>query len=194
MLEAVNLGRKYGPRWVIRHVEFKVEPGAVLVIRGHNGSGKSTLLKMLAGLLIPSEGGVRRPPGELRRTIGYAGLDLALYPNLTAREHLEFAAAMRGVAGDGAEATLDFVGLSRAANQAVGEYSTGMRARAKLALAIQAKPAVLLLDEPTASLDEIGRDLVARVVAHQRTHGATVIATNDPEDVLLGTHELVLSE
>jgi ABC-type multidrug transport system ATPase subunit len=168
-----------------------LDPGDVLVVRGDNGSGKSTLLRLLAGLLLPSEGGVERPRGELRRTIGYTGLDLALYPNLTAREHLDFAAKMRGLPpSDGSD--LARVGLAQASDRPVGQYSTGMRARVKLALATQAEPAVLLLDEPTASLDEYGRDLVAAVVEEQRARGVTIIATNDAADAALATHELVL--
>ena len=75
----------------------------------------------------------------------------------------------------------------------VGQFSSGMRARLKLALAIQHEPAVLLLDEPSASLDENGREIVARVVYEQKRRGAVVIATNDQSDRRYATHELELA-
>lgn len=181
MLAAHDLGRKFGPRWVLRHIEFSLEPGQVLVVRGRNGSGKSTLLRLLAGLLSPSEGKVARPEGPLRRTLGYAALDLALYPNLTAREHLAFARTMRPIEASD-EVLLERVGLSDAADRMAGQFSSGMRARLKLALALQADPPVLLLDEPTASLDEAGRGIVDAVIDRQRERGVVVVATNEPED------------
>lgn len=192
MLKAIDLGRRFEARWVLRHVGFELDPGQVVVVRGKNGSGKSTLLRLLAGLLSPNEGLVERPRGELRRVLGYSGLDLAVYPSMSCAEHLEFAARMRGLAFAGAETLLTRVGLGEAVTKMGAQLSTGMRARLKLAMAIQAEPLVLILDEPTASLDDDGRALIADVLAEQRTRGVAVVATNDVTDVALGSHELVL--
>ncbi len=191
VLTASNLGRKFGSRWVFRHVAFEVGLGDVLVVLGRNGSGKSTLLRLLSGLLSPSEGSVGRPRGAHHRVLGYVGLDLALYPNLTAREHLEIASELRGVPPR-AETLLERVGLSAAADRLTGEYSTGMRARLKLALAIQPEPAILLLDEPTASLDDAGREIVRSVIDEQTGRGCVIIATNDAHDRRYATHELTI--
>jgi ABC-type multidrug transport system ATPase subunit len=191
VLAVVDLGRKFGRRWVLRHVEFDLNPGEVLMVRGRNGSGKSTLLRLLAGLLSPSEGSVVRPAGPLRSTIGYAALDLALYPGLTAREHLKFAATMRQIENDG-DALLERVGLADSADRLVGQYSSGMRARLKLALALQTSPAALLLDEPTASLDDEGRRVVEDIIDRQRQAGVVVVATNEPDDVRQATGVLQL--
>jgi ABC-type multidrug transport system ATPase subunit len=122
--------------------------------------------------------------------MGYAALDLALWPHLTAREHMALAAELRGVPFE-AE-SLHAVGLEGAADKLVGQFSTGMRSRLKLALAVQDSPAILMLDEPSASLDEEGRDLVDRLVTLQRGHGAVVVATNDTSDRRHATHELEL--
>lgn len=191
MLAVRDLGRKFGPRWVLRHIAFVLEPGEVLVVRGRNGAGKSTLLRLLAGLLSPSEGSVALPPGPQRTAVGYAGLDLALYPGLTALEHLQFATTMRQIE-DSSDLLLDQVGLANAADRPVGQFSSGMRARLKLALALQASPPVLLLDEPTASLDEEGRVIVDAVVDRQRARGVVVVATNDPNDCRQATGVLQL--
>lgn len=167
-----------------------VTPGMALAVLGPNGTGKSTLLRVLAGLIEPSEGSVRRPSNGAR-SMGYAALDLALYPALTGREHLELGGRLRGVP-DQADALLEVVGLSDASEQMVGKYSSGMRARIKLALAVQTEPSVLLLDEPSAALDRSGDELVGRLVGEQLARGAVVYATNDPKDMRHATHEIVL--
>lgn len=184
LMTATNLGRRFGDQWVFRGVEVSLSAGDVLCVVGANGSGKSTLLRVLAALLAASEGSVSRSS-----SLGYSALDLALWPHLTALEHLQLAADLRGVAvGD----ELSHVGLEASANKLIGQFSTGMRARLKLALATQHSPGVLLLDEPSASLDDEGRVLVDRIVAQQRERGAVVIATNDPHDRRHATHELQL--
>lgn len=188
MLSAENLGRRFGSRWLFRGLDIDLEAGQCLCILGHNGSGKSTLLKTLAGLVEPSEGKVHRPG---RNGIGYAALDLALYPQLTALEHLSLFSRFRAV-GDPKESALEKVGLLEVAGKPVGVYSTGMRVRLKLALATLHRPQVLFLDEPTAALDEAGQEVVGRLVAEQTVHGAVLIATNDLADRRWASHELQL--
>lgn len=186
MLVVSGLGKRYGARWLFRNLEFDLGPGDCLVVLGANGAGKSTLLKTLAGLVEPSEGQVRATG-----SLGYSALDLSVYPALTAREHLELSGDLRGIPAD-VEALLDRVGLTRAADQEAQEFSTGMRARLKLAIALQSRPEVLLLDEPGAGLDEVGRALVADVVAGQLASGAVVLATNDPSERRFATLELAV--
>jgi ABC-type multidrug transport system ATPase subunit len=196
VLEAERLGKRFGSRWIFRGLSFGVAPGQSLLLLGANGSGKSTLLKVLAGLLPPSEGEVRPPDGDPRQAIAYAGLDQSLYPQLTCIEHLEIAARLRGMGSDAPapEKLLATVGLEDAARKPAAELSSGMRARLKLALALQPGPGLLLLDEPGASLDEQGRVLVRELCREQRKRGALVIATNDPAERELGTHEILLGD
>ncbi|MCA0360019.1 MAG: ABC transporter ATP-binding protein [Armatimonadetes bacterium] len=184
LLSAENLGHRFDQGWLFRHVSFDLVAGDRLIVLGHNGSGKSTMLRGISRHLTLREGVVR---GSDR--IGYAALDLALYPQLTAREHLEYAGALRGVPAR-VEELLGLVGLAEAIEKRCGAMSTGMRARMKLALAIQHSPDVLVLDEPTAALDEQGRAVVDAVV--HGFAGACLIATNDPEDRRWATHELDL--
>ena len=193
VIAASNLGKRYGSRWIFRGLTFEVPQGQRLVICGRNGSGKSTLLRLLAGLLSPSEGRVEHEQGDYRTSLGYAALDMALYGHLSAREHLELAARLRGCEAKSAD-LLDRVGLTHATHLPASQHSTGMRARLKLALAIQPEPAVLLLDEPGASLDEQGRELVAALCDEQTQRGCLIIATNDPNERRLATHELRLGE
>ena len=166
-----------------------VESGQCLLLTGSNGSGKSTLLKLLAGLEAPSEGTVTRE-FDPRTSMGYTATDLRLYPNLTATEHLRFAGVVRGIPPDAA--LLEKVGLATSGAKLVGAFSTGMRARLKLALALMGEPKVLMLDEPGAGLDEDGRDLLEQAIGEQLTRGAVIMATNDPQERRFGDFELCL--
>jgi ABC-type multidrug transport system ATPase subunit len=162
------------------------------VVLGQNGSGKSTLLKVLASLIAASEGTVYQDVPDVRTGLGYAALDLALYPHLTVSEQLEFAGAMRGCSSRAVD-LLEYVGLGDSKSVFANQLSSGMRARLRIALALQAEPPILILDEPGASLDEAGRALVKDVCERQRTRGCLILATNDPLERRFGTHELDLS-
>ncbi len=193
VLAAEGVGKRLGGRWLFRGVSFSLPPGDALVVTGANGSGKSTLLRTLAGLVHPTEGRVRLPEGDPRRTLGMAAVEAGLYPTLTPAEHLQFTAQARGCEPR-VDEMLAQVGLASAAGVLAAKLSTGMRARLRLAIALQARPAVLLLDEPGAGLDEQGRELVEEIVREQRGRGALVLATNDPAERRLATHELRLGE
>jgi len=160
-----------------------------LLATGSNGAGKSTFLKLLAGLEPVTEGSVATE-FDRRSQMGYAAADLRLYPALTGIEHMVFSAQMRGLPLDAS--LLNHVGLANKGDEPTSSYSTGMRMRLKLALALQGKPAALLLDEPGAGLDENGRTLLDEVVAEQKRRGIVVIATNDDRERRFGDYELRL--
>lgn len=190
VIRCERLGKRYGRRWLFRNVDLDLAPGDALVVLGANGSGKSTLLKVLAGVIPATEGTCDRG-ADRRVTLGYAALDQPVYPVLTVAEHLELAARLRACEPRTTE-LLDEVELAYAADVAGRHLSTGMRARLKFALAVQAEPAAILLDEPGAGLDERGRELVARMIDRRRANTAFVIATNDPQERRFATHELAL--
>ncbi|HSI73987.1 MAG TPA: ABC transporter ATP-binding protein [Fimbriimonas sp.] len=192
MLTVDGLGKRYGSRWLFRGLAFSLSQGDCLAVLGPNGSGKSTLLKILSGLVPASEGSFRLD-GDPRTALGYSALEQALYPNLTVREHLHFAADLRGCEHRDDE-LLDVVGLADAADLYSALLSTGMKSRLRFALAIQPRPDVLILDEPGASLDEQGRALVDSLVKEQTTRGALLFASNDPAERRLATHELRLED
>jgi ABC-type multidrug transport system ATPase subunit len=191
VLRVEGLGKRYGSRWVFRGLSFQLETGDRLLVTGRNGAGKSTLLKTIAGLLAPSAGTVELPDGDSRIAVGLSALEQALYPQLTLLEHLKFAADLRGCPAR-EEELLDLIGLGYARNFPASQLSTGMKGRLKLALAIQAKPKLLLLDEPGAGLDEAGRALVETIAIDQATRGSLVLATNDPAEGRLANIELAL--
>lgn len=180
LLTTQQLGHTFGKSWLFRHLDLELSAGDRLLVLGQNGSGKSTLLKCISGLVRPREGAV-----NIYGKFGYSSLDLALYPNLSALEHL---ALLNSESPDYHQSVLDQVGLGNTKSQGAGEFSTGMRARLKLALAILNRPEILLLDEPSAALDESGRQVVDSII--QSFTGAIIIASNDPLERRWATHEL----
>jgi ABC-type multidrug transport system ATPase subunit len=202
-IEAIALAKSYPGRPLFAGVSFLLDRG-ILAIVGPNGSGKTTLVKILAGLLAPTAGSVRVErdgrslSAEERRTgVGWSGPDLAFYPELTARENLEF---FRRVAGfttlfEDTRSLLAAVGLAEAGGP-VEHFSTGMKQRLRIAFALLLEPAVLLLDEPLSGLDAAGRQAVAGLVARAAERGPVILAATDlgelppPAHVLdLGTRE-----
>lgn len=202
-LRLEGITKRFGDRPVLRGVFAEVREGEALVVTGRNGSGKSTLLAILAGLLRADRGTARllRDGADVslddrRRHVALVAPDLTLYPELTALENVEFFARVRGLmwsAPEG-ETLLERVGLSGRGCDVVGTFSSGMRVRLKYAVALHMRPGLLLLDEPTAMLDEGGVKLVEEIIAEQRERGVLVLATNDPSETRHGDLVLNLSE
>ena len=148
-------------------VTFRVAPGEALALVGTNGAGKSTLLRILATLFLPTRGraevagfNVERAPAAVRRQIGYyTGSDDGFYGRLSARENLEFFAALNNLtrreAASHIARVVDLLGLGEVLDRQVRTLSTGTFHRLGLARALLHAPAVLLLDEPTRSLDPL---------------------------------------
>ena len=187
-----GVGKRYGSRHVWRNLEGDLHHGDVLAVVGSNGSGKSTLLRLFCGLESPSAGNIRYrvddatfSPLAMRPNIGVVAPDIALYRELSALEHVRFCATARGmtISDFALHEQLAFVGLQERGHERAAVYSSGMMLRLKYALALLHRPAVLLLDEPTAMFDDAGRDLVDQIIRQQQRHGITIIATNDQRDL-----------
>ena len=200
-LDLADVGANYGARRVLAGLSLSVRAGETLVVAGANGSGKSTLLRLLCGLQRPTAGtvsytvgGRRYEPEQARWLVGWVAPDLQLYRELTAIENLQFFAQVRGLRLTTAEleALLVEIGLGGRGGDLLAAYSSGMAQRLRYAYALLHRPSVLLLDEPTVTLDERGAALVERVVARQRERGITVIATNDPRELRHGDYVLTL--
>ncbi|WP_353826451.1 ABC transporter ATP-binding protein [Agromyces sp. SYSU T0242] len=183
---------------------FEVRPGHPLAIIGPNGAGKSTLLGAIAGIVPIEAGRVRIGDRELgtlppeRRRVGVVFQDHLLFPHLSVRDNVAFAARMRGsrrAARAAAEPWLDRYGLVELADRLPGQLSGGQAQRAALARALAAEPDVLLLDEPMSALDvEVRHDMRVELARHVREFGgATVVVTHSPADAAaLADHVLVL--
>jgi ABC-type multidrug transport system ATPase subunit len=189
-LEVRELSKSFSGPPLFSSLSFSAGAG-LTAVSGRNGSGKTTLLKILARLMRPGGGSARVLEGsrelegeERRRAVGWAGPDLAFYEDFTARENLAFFRKAAGLPAPDAEIQrrLARVGLAAAAGRRAGAFSTGMKQRLRLAFALLLDPSVLLLDEPTAGLDEEGREIVAGVVEERRSVGPVLLASNDPRD------------
>ncbi|MCX7642379.1 MAG: ABC transporter ATP-binding protein [Armatimonadetes bacterium] len=200
-LKCIDLGKAFGRRWLFRRLSFTVPQGTGLVILGPNGSGKTTLLRLMCGLMQPTEGKVvweindtELSPKQVRSLIGIVLPDCEPYDELTAEENMELIADLHGVDRSSVNEWLERVGLARAKRQFVGEFSSGMRLRLKLAMSLVHEPMALLLDEPTAMLDEQGRQLVSKLIEEQKRKGIVIIATNDERDAVYGEQQIVLGK
>jgi molybdate transport system ATP-binding protein len=183
-----------------------VAPGHPMAVIGPNGAGKSTLLAAIAGLVPLDAGSVRigdRAVDDLppeRRHVGVVFQDLVLFPHLTVRDNVAFAARMRGTragARAAAEPWLERYGLTGLAGRMPAELSGGQAQRVALARALAAEPDVLLLDEPMSALDvEVRAEMREELAAHVREFGgATLLVTHSPADAAaLADSVLVLED
>ena len=171
---------------MLRDVSFQLPLGAVLGVVGRNGAGKSTLLRIVSGLMTPSRGRVLWNERDSRGQCALFAPDAPLYRELSCLENLAF------FAGHADKATLvphlERFSLGARADDLAGDLSSGLRARLGLCVAAyfaQNNHPVLLLDEPTANLDDAGRALVEGLVQEHRARGVTLIATNDARDLTM---------
>jgi heme exporter protein A len=177
-----GLGRRFGERDALAGLDLVVGTGETVLVTGPNGAGKTTLLRILATVLRPSFGrvavaGRELPAGaaDVRREVGYAGHDPLAYPDLTALENLELYAALYAVPEGRVAEELDRVGLDGRRGDRVAELSRGMLQRLALARIGLHRPAIVLLDEPTAGLDADGREVLRSFLAEP---GRTVVVAN----------------
>ena len=168
-------------------VSFSVSPGEILALLGPNGSGKSTTLKLISTVLLPDSGCVwvnasdtRKDAGQVRKQVGFAlASERSFFPRLTARENLDFFATLEDVPRrerrDRIDLSLQRAGLEEHADKQVMKFSSGMHQRLAIARAIVKQPSVLLLDEPTRSLDPAGANLFWGLIRELADTGMTVI-------------------
>ena len=185
LLTAQNLALSRGGRPLFEGVDIALQPGQCLLLRGPNGAGKSSLLLTLAGLLRPSHGAIG--PQE-RAPLHLLAHSSAVKTRLTLTENLGFWRALNGPTGLEPAAALERVGLGGLGAIEAGHLSAGQTRRLALARLLVTDRRIWLLDEPLASLDTAGAELLAALVAERNASGGGVIAaTHDDMAGATGT-------
>ncbi len=195
LLEVDNLVKKYGDLTAVDRLSFDVEPGEAFGLLGPNGAGKSTTMMMICGLLAADSGEIRlegrrldRTRPESRQRMGVVPQDLALYPDLTARENLMFFASLYHLSGSQlrkkVDEALERVGLTARADDFAETFSGGMKRRLNFAAAVMHDPVLLILDEPTVGVDPQSRaHLIECIRSLQRSGTAIIYASHYMEEV-----------
>ncbi|MGH7730651.1 MAG: ABC transporter ATP-binding protein [Candidatus Eiseniibacteriota bacterium] len=182
-IETHGLRKRFGAKLAVSDLSLSVRRGEVFGFLGPNGAGKTTSLKMLLGLIAPSAGRASllgAPIGDrrARARVGFLPEHFRFQDWLTGRELLRFHGRLFGIPertlNARAEALLERVRLSEAADRKLAEYSKGMLQRVGLAQALVNEPELVFLDEPTSGLDPLGRLLVRDVIHELRARGVTV--------------------
>lgn len=193
-LRVEGLVKTYGDRTALRGVGFEAAAGELLAVIGPNGAGKTTMLEILAGSTEPDEGIVDAPEGR----IGFVPQQAAIYRRLTVAENLRLFARLEGV--EDVEATvgemLGLAALEERRDDLAGTLSGGNQQRINIAIGLLAKPAVLLLDEPSTGLDPRQRARLWEFVLGLAGGGTTVIFTTHhiAEAERYGNRLLVLAD
>ena len=185
VLDAHRLTMLHGLRPVLRGVTLQVRAGEFLAVLGGNGAGKTTLLRILATLARPASGALRiggidalKEPGQARALIGLVSHQSMVYPELSARENLEFHARLHGIStSDGVREALRRVNLTARADDRAGTFSRGMLQRVTIARAMLHDPKLLLLDEPYTGLDQASADTLSGLLRESAGAGRAVLLT-----------------
>jgi ABC-2 type transport system ATP-binding protein len=191
IVEVQGLRKQYDPPkgvLAVDDVSFAIERGEIFSLLGPNGAGKSTTISMLSCLLRPTDGdalvdghSVVGDPQAVKQVIGVVPQDIAVYPDMTARENLLFWGRMYGLAGAELKARVDevleLISLVDRQKDRVDKFSGGMKRRVNIGVALLHKPRILYLDEPTVGIDPQSRRSILDGILDLREQGMTVLYT-----------------
>jgi len=189
LLQIVDVHKRFGKFQALGGVSFDVKAGELFGLLGPNGAGKTTLLSIVSCLADATSGQVRvagrkasTSDRHLRRSIGIAPQELAIYGELSARENLRFFGSLYGLSGDHlaqrVDAVLSAIGLTDRADDRAEHFSGGMKRRLNLGAALVHEPRLVLLDEPTTGVDPQSRNHIFEEVRRLSTTGVAVVYTS----------------
>lgn len=191
MLEIRNVTKILNKKKVLDGISYTFDEKTIYGLHGINGSGKTMLLRLIAGLIVPTQGEVYWNNKKLHEDISFPGNvgivieNMEMLPQYIARQNLRILSKLKNIANErDIENALKRVGLDEAMDMKVKKYSLGMKQRLNIAQAIFEKQNLILLDEPTNALDAEGVELIYDIVHEEKERGATVIiATHHKEDL-----------
>ena len=185
-IEAKNLVKKYNKTIALDNISFEMDEGQVFGIMGPNGAGKSTSILLLSTLLKPDSGeiclnnvSIVNNPNVFRSILGLVPQDIALYPNLSARDNLHFWGSIYGIKGQELKTRINevihLVGLEDKLDDKVNTLSGGMKRRLNIAAALIHRPKIIIMDEPTVGIDVQSRKYIISAIKELNSNGATII-------------------
>ncbi len=188
VLVAEKLVRRFDELTAVNEVSFHINEGETYGLLGPNGAGKTTIISMIAGLLPPSDGEARIMgsavgPSQVavKAHLGLVPQELAIYPDLTAKENLWFFGKLQKLSGDELSSRIDevleVIGLSDRAGDLTKEYSGGMKRRLNIGIGLLHRPTLLILDEPTVGVDPQSRNAILESVEALSGAGMAVLYT-----------------
>lgn len=201
-ITAKNICHKFNQRSIFNSIFFNINNGQSIVITGPNGSGKTTLIRIICHLIRPSEGQLiftrnnkKLSIDKLYQHIGLVGPYLQLYNDLSAFENYKFFAKIRGIGYDLRyfKYLMKKMGLAGRELDELNTYSSGMLQRAKYVMALIHQPHILILDEPTANLDDDGAAIVYEIMEAQKKDKILILATNEPKEFKFGEQNISLN-
>jgi ABC-2 type transport system ATP-binding protein len=205
-IQVQELHKDFGETYAVKGVTFEAQQGEILSLLGPNGAGKSTTISMLSCLLRPTKGdalvmghSITKAPQQVKEVLGVVPQDIALYPDLTARENLDFWGKMYGLRGaelkKRVDSVLEMVGLTDHARGRIERFSGGMKRRINIGAALLHNPKVLILDEPTVGIDPQSRRSILDGVKEFNRQGMTVLYTSHyMEEVAELSHHIAIMD
>lgn len=191
VISVSHVSRAFGSKTVLKDISLQVNRAETFGLLGPSGSGKTTLVKLLTGIDEASSGevqvmGVKMPKLNMLQQIGYMAQSDALYTELSAKENLEFFAALYGLKGGNRTRriadVMELVNLQEHLRKRVDQYSGGMKRRLSLAIALLHEPPLLILDEPTVGIDPLLRQSIWQELRSLNRQGTTIVLTTHVMD------------
>ena len=196
-----QISKRFQRHWIFKDITYSFTSGNAYALLGSNGSGKSTLLRILAGMQQPSRGkisytvtgDVAVQSAHLFGHIGFTAPGQEIVEELTLREFFDFHFSFKlPLPGLTPADIIDLTGLGKAADKPIGDYSSGMKQRVKLAQAIFSETPVLLLDEPCTNLDQDGVEQYTRWIAAYAKDRLVIVASNDEREYFFCRDKILL--
>jgi ABC-type multidrug transport system ATPase subunit len=202
-IQLTAASKRFNQEWIFSNLNFSFMSGQHYALVGNNGSGKSTLLQIIAGYIGLTKGqinwvnraGENIDSSNIFKHISIAAPYLELVEEFTALEQIAFHQQFKSIQSNILpHEILEKIGLSKAADKQIRNFSSGMKQRLKLALAIFDQAPILLLDEPCSNLDQEGIQTYHELMQAHAMHKLIIVASNDPQEYQFCTQQLALSD
>ncbi len=197
-----QISKRFQRHWVFSNISYSFDKVGSYALLGHNGSGKSTLLRIISGMQAPSKGKIEYhlngnvvPSGNIFQHVSFCAPGMEIVEELTLMEFLQFHFSFKKpLNGLDIHKIIELTGLEKSSGIPIGDYSSGMKQRVKLAQAIFTDTPILLLDEPCTNLDQQGVEQYRDWIETYTTSRLTIVASNDIREYYFCKEHIVLAD